>query len=196
MICHKKLFSKNNNFHLSFSIQDSLGKNSTQLLRHCVRLLVLVSTDLVAVRLSGIQFSSSCFIYSNGLAPLPRYMQERMTRSSWMDIRFHAKVCNIDGYRSYRVRTGPLVDWGCFRPVTTKNRSVMVDFNLHQLLLGGNGRFRPSATDFGWYQLREKEEEGEEKGEPGVWRYSLDPSPAGDFFSPHGEKEQDDVALF
>ncbi|KAJ1693551.1 hypothetical protein LUZ63_010249 [Rhynchospora breviuscula] len=35
-------------------ILDSLGKNSTQLLRHCVRLLVLVSTDLVAVRISGI----------------------------------------------------------------------------------------------------------------------------------------------
>ncbi|CAN6306057.1 unnamed protein product [Urochloa humidicola] len=35
-------------------ILDSLGKNATQLLRHCVRLLVFVSTDLVAVRLSGI----------------------------------------------------------------------------------------------------------------------------------------------
>ncbi|CAH9067848.1 unnamed protein product [Cuscuta epithymum] len=35
-------------------ILDSLGKDGTQLLRHCVRLLVLVSTDLVAVRLSGI----------------------------------------------------------------------------------------------------------------------------------------------
>ena len=35
-------------------ILDSLGKNATQLLRHCVRLLLLVSTDLVAVRLSGI----------------------------------------------------------------------------------------------------------------------------------------------
>ncbi|ONM27656.1 lysine-specific histone demethylase 1 homolog 3-like [Zea mays] len=35
-------------------ILDSLGKNATQLLRHCVRLLVLVSTDLVAVRLSGL----------------------------------------------------------------------------------------------------------------------------------------------
>lgn len=31
-----------------------MGKNGTQLLRHCVRLLVLVSTDLLAVRLSGI----------------------------------------------------------------------------------------------------------------------------------------------
>ncbi|KAG8084065.1 hypothetical protein GUJ93_ZPchr0010g7436 [Zizania palustris] len=35
-------------------ILDSLGKNATQLLRHCVRLLLLVSTDLLVVRLSGI----------------------------------------------------------------------------------------------------------------------------------------------
>ncbi|KAH9606034.1 hypothetical protein KSS87_006671 [Heliosperma pusillum] len=35
-------------------ILDSLGKDGTQLLRHCVRILVLVSTDLVAVRLSDI----------------------------------------------------------------------------------------------------------------------------------------------
>ncbi|KAI4321633.1 hypothetical protein MLD38_034994 [Melastoma candidum] len=35
-------------------ILDSLGKDGTQLLRHCVRLLVRVSTDLLAVRLSGI----------------------------------------------------------------------------------------------------------------------------------------------
>ncbi|XP_078448377.1 LSD1-like 3 [Wolffia australiana] len=35
-------------------ILDSLGKDATQLLRHCIRLLVLVSTDLLAVRLSGI----------------------------------------------------------------------------------------------------------------------------------------------
>ncbi|XP_050213868.1 lysine-specific histone demethylase 1 homolog 3 isoform X2 [Mercurialis annua] len=33
---------------------DSMGKDGTQLLRHCVRLLVLVSTGLLAVRLSGI----------------------------------------------------------------------------------------------------------------------------------------------
>ncbi|XVE56127.1 hypothetical protein DITRI_Ditri03aG0212800 [Diplodiscus trichospermus] len=33
---------------------DSMGKDGTQLLRHCVRLLVLVSTDLSAVRSSGI----------------------------------------------------------------------------------------------------------------------------------------------
>lgn len=33
---------------------DSMGKDGTQLLRHCIRLLVLVSTDLLAVRLSGI----------------------------------------------------------------------------------------------------------------------------------------------
>ncbi|TVU47064.1 hypothetical protein EJB05_06644 [Eragrostis curvula] len=39
-------------------ILDSLGKNATQLLRHCVRLLVIVSTDLVAVRLSGMYILS------------------------------------------------------------------------------------------------------------------------------------------
>ncbi|KAK4429336.1 Lysine-specific histone demethylase 13 [Sesamum alatum] len=35
-------------------ILDSMGKDGTQLLRHCVRLLVLVSNDLLAVRLSGV----------------------------------------------------------------------------------------------------------------------------------------------
>lgn len=30
-----------------------MGKDATQLLRHCVRLLVRVSTDLLAIRLSG-----------------------------------------------------------------------------------------------------------------------------------------------
>ncbi|KAI3464875.1 hypothetical protein Pfo_021538 [Paulownia fortunei] len=35
-------------------ILDSMGKDRTQLLRHCVRLLVLVSNDLLAVRLSGV----------------------------------------------------------------------------------------------------------------------------------------------
>lgn len=35
-------------------ILDSMGKDGTQLLRHCVRILVLVSTDLLAVRLSGV----------------------------------------------------------------------------------------------------------------------------------------------
>ncbi|XP_060199780.1 lysine-specific histone demethylase 1 homolog 3 [Lycium barbarum] len=39
---------------LNLWMLDSLGKDGTQLLRHCVRLLVLVSTDLLAVRLSGI----------------------------------------------------------------------------------------------------------------------------------------------
>ncbi|CAN4122940.1 unnamed protein product [Withania somnifera] len=39
---------------LNLWMLDSLGKDGTQLLRHCVRALVLVSTDLLAVRLSGI----------------------------------------------------------------------------------------------------------------------------------------------
>lgn len=44
-----------------------MGKDGTQLLRHCVRLLVLVSTNLLAVRLSGIAsyfcFASSIYIH-------------------------------------------------------------------------------------------------------------------------------------
>lgn len=45
-----------------------MGKDGTQLLRHCVRLLVRVSTDLLAVRLSGnvfffFLFRSSVFAY-------------------------------------------------------------------------------------------------------------------------------------
>ncbi|KAK6792987.1 hypothetical protein RDI58_012068 [Solanum bulbocastanum] len=39
---------------LNMWMLDSMGKDGTQLLRHCVRVLVLVSTDLLAVRLSGI----------------------------------------------------------------------------------------------------------------------------------------------
>ncbi|XP_010530295.1 PREDICTED: lysine-specific histone demethylase 1 homolog 3 [Tarenaya hassleriana] len=35
-------------------ILDSMGKNGTQLLRHCVHILVRVSSDLLAVRLSGV----------------------------------------------------------------------------------------------------------------------------------------------
>jgi len=41
-----------------------MGKDGTQLLRHCVRLLVLVSTDLLAVRLSGIYV---CFFRGHDL---------------------------------------------------------------------------------------------------------------------------------
>lgn len=54
-----------------------MGKDGTQLLRHCVRILVLVSTDLIAVRSSGIYPCSavlcSCFLSDDLLFffPLP-----------------------------------------------------------------------------------------------------------------------------
>ncbi|XP_024369028.2 lysine-specific histone demethylase 1 homolog 3 [Physcomitrium patens] len=35
-------------------IMDSMGKDGTQLLRHCVRLLLVVATDLVSIRQSGV----------------------------------------------------------------------------------------------------------------------------------------------
>ncbi|XAR61684.1 N(1)-acetylpolyamine oxidase [Bertholletia excelsa] len=46
--------TKNGLSTLNSWMLDSMGKDGTQLLRHCVRLLVLVSTDLLAVRMSGI----------------------------------------------------------------------------------------------------------------------------------------------
>lgn len=42
-----------------------MGKNGTQLLRHCVHILVRVTSDLFAVRLSGIGFSSKCTFCPN-----------------------------------------------------------------------------------------------------------------------------------
>ncbi|RRT51524.1 hypothetical protein B296_00051071 [Ensete ventricosum] len=55
------------------------------------------------------------------------------------------------------------INWGCFRPVTTRNRSITIDFDHRRLLSGGNNRFRPSAADIS--RGREKEEEGEEEEE-------------------------------
>ncbi|RRT43858.1 hypothetical protein B296_00042687 [Ensete ventricosum] len=94
-------------------------------------------------------------------------------------------VCNTDGYHLYgavctglpvdrnadRSLPGGTVDWGCFRPVTTRNRPITLDFDRRLPLSGGNGRFRSSVVDFMRYQLREKEE----KEEPGVRRYSPNP---------------------
>ncbi|RRT39773.1 hypothetical protein B296_00058907 [Ensete ventricosum] len=66
------------------------------------------------------------------------------------------------------------IDWGCFRPVTTRNRLVTIDFDCRCLMKGG---ISLAAT-------REKEEEGEkegqEKGEPGdpVSLFLDDPDPS------------------
>lgn len=60
-----------------------MGKDGTQLLRHCVRLLVLVSTDLVAVRLSGIPFLS---------LSLDSFSSVLHDSHSWLD-NFSAIVC-------------------------------------------------------------------------------------------------------
>lgn len=38
-----------------------MGKDGTQLLRHCVRLLLVVATDLVSIRQSGTILSSLMF---------------------------------------------------------------------------------------------------------------------------------------
>ncbi|RWW52211.1 hypothetical protein BHE74_00041376, partial [Ensete ventricosum] len=66
---------------------------------------------------------------------------------------------------------GGATDWGYFRPVSTRNRLITVDFER--------------------YQSREKEEEGEEKGEPGdpTLLSQSRSSPAG-FSMLHGENIQ------
>lgn len=51
-----------------------MGKDGTQLLRHCVRILVLVSTDLLAVRLSGIFFSHFWFRSRSAYIPPCMYI--------------------------------------------------------------------------------------------------------------------------
>ncbi|RWW75942.1 hypothetical protein BHE74_00016031 [Ensete ventricosum] len=79
-------------------------------------------------------------------------------------------VCYTEWYRPYRaVRTGPPVDryvdrpladstfdWGCFRLVITRNRSVAIDFDRRRPLKGG----------INLAAAREKEDEEEEEGEP------------------------------
>ncbi|RRT37927.1 hypothetical protein B296_00050286 [Ensete ventricosum] len=65
-----------------------------------------------------------------------------------------------DRYANHSLLGGTF-DWDCFRPVTARNRPVTVDFDCRCPL---KGSFSQAA-------VREKEEEGEEKGELG------DPAP-------------------
>jgi len=51
-----------------------MGKDGTQLLRHCLRLLVRVSTDLGAVRLSGSYFINCVQIYFNLFLQMCEFM--------------------------------------------------------------------------------------------------------------------------
>ncbi|RZR76570.1 hypothetical protein BHM03_00001426 [Ensete ventricosum] len=80
-----------------------------------------------------------------------------------------SKVCNTEWYRPYlAVHTGlpvdwyadcplpgSIVDWGYFRPVTTQNWLVTVNFDC----------CRPSPGGISLAAKREKEEEGEEEKE-------------------------------
>ncbi|RRT35483.1 hypothetical protein B296_00033217 [Ensete ventricosum] len=64
-------------------------------------------------------------------------------------------IARYGRYVSVRLLLGGTIDWGCFRSVTIGNRSVMVNFNRRQSILGDINR-----------GPRKKEEEEEEK--PGV----------------------------
>ncbi|RRT76233.1 hypothetical protein B296_00029096, partial [Ensete ventricosum] len=75
-----------------------------------------------------------------------------------------------------------------FSTVLNKVFHVAVVSARYHAKLIGNGRFRSSPADFERYQRgREKQKEGEE--EENLEISSTDPSPAGDFFSPHREKK-------
>ena len=58
-----------------------MGKDGTRLLRECVHILVLVSTDLVAVRLSGITINSN---YPSG-----------WVAREWLLIDHSSRVCSF-----------------------------------------------------------------------------------------------------
>ncbi|KAJ7957832.1 Lysine-specific histone demethylase 1-1-like protein [Quillaja saponaria] len=73
-------------------ILDSMGKDGTQLLRHCVRLLVLVSTDLLAVRLSGVGKTVKekvCVHTSRDIRAIASQLV-----SVWLDVFRKEKACN------------------------------------------------------------------------------------------------------
>ncbi|RWW30015.1 hypothetical protein GW17_00005426 [Ensete ventricosum] len=94
---------------------------------------------------------------------------------------------------------GGTVDWGCFHLVTTRNRAVTVvgcyraitiDFDHHRSLSGGNGRSRPSPTDFGG-RKKKSEKKREKKGEnlesdTVLSSLNPDPSPSLREISSHG----------
>ncbi|KAJ7966831.1 Lysine-specific histone demethylase 1-1-like protein [Quillaja saponaria] len=73
-------------------ILDSMGKDGTQLLRHCVRLLVLVSTDLLDVRLSGVGKTVKekvCVHTSRDIRAIASQLV-----SVWLDVFRKEKACN------------------------------------------------------------------------------------------------------
>ncbi|KAL3514734.1 hypothetical protein ACH5RR_027451 [Cinchona calisaya] len=82
---------------------DSMGKDGTQLLRHCVRILVLVSTDLLAVRHSGIGKTVKekvCVHTSRDIRAIASQLV-----SVWIEI-FRKKKASNNGLKLLRQRTG------------------------------------------------------------------------------------------
>ncbi|RWW26216.1 hypothetical protein BHE74_00008394 [Ensete ventricosum] len=75
-----------------------------------------------------------------------------------------------------RPLSGGTADWGCFHPITTRNRLVTVDFDRRQPLSGEEGG--------------RKKKRGKKNLEPGTALRLRNPLPAGDFFSPRGEKKR------
>ncbi|KAL5780617.1 hypothetical protein ACOSQ2_011354 [Xanthoceras sorbifolium] len=92
-------------------ILDSMGKDGTQLLRHCVRLLVRVSTDLLAVRVSGIGKTVKekvCVHTSRDIRAIASQLV-----SVWLEV-FRKEKASSGGLKSSRQSTG--VDYSKRKP--------------------------------------------------------------------------------
>ncbi|EPS74237.1 hypothetical protein M569_00518, partial [Genlisea aurea] len=90
-------------------ILDSMGKDGTQLLRHCVRLLLRVSNDLLAVRLSGIG----------------KTIKENVCVHTSRDIRSIASQLVsvwVDLFRKEKAKRGSIKNLG---HLSSKNRSLL-----------------------------------------------------------------------
>ncbi|KAK2660660.1 hypothetical protein Ddye_007193 [Dipteronia dyeriana] len=93
-------------------ILDSMGKDGTQLLRYCVRLLVRVSTDLLAVRVSGIGKTVKekvCVHTSRDIRAIASQLV-----SVWLEV-FRKEKTSSSGLKSSRPSTG--VDYSKRKPL-------------------------------------------------------------------------------
>ncbi|KAI9200493.1 hypothetical protein LWI28_008966 [Acer negundo] len=93
-------------------ILDSMGKDGTQLLRYCVRLLVRVSTDLQAVRVSGIGKTVKekvCVHTSRDIRAIASQLV-----SVWLEV-FRKEKASSGGLKSSRQSTG--VDYSKRKPL-------------------------------------------------------------------------------
>ncbi|RRT61944.1 hypothetical protein B296_00012930, partial [Ensete ventricosum] len=82
----------------------------------------------------------------------------------------------------------------CFRPITTRNRPITIDFNCQAVTVDFDRQRSISggSAKEGIKKKRETKKREKKNLESDAALHSCDSSPAGDFFSPHREKERGD----